>query len=55
MHVLSKNLICPDMKLTTLSGVLGCLNGSDGEEIIIDDDTISKARHCIDEMLRLGN
>ncbi|MBP3579866.1 MAG: quinolinate synthase NadA [Clostridia bacterium] len=54
-YVLSKNLICPDMKLTTLSGVLGCLNGSDGEEIIIDDDTISKARHCIDEMLRLGN
>ncbi len=54
-YVLSKNLICPDMKLTTLSGVLGCLNGSDGEEIIIDDDTISKARHCIDEMLRLGS
>ena len=54
-YVLSKNLVCADMKLTTLTGVLDCLNGKDGEEIVLDEDTISKAKHCIDEMLRLGN
>ena len=53
-YVLSKNLVCADMKLTTLTGVLDCLNGKDGEEIVLDEDTISKAKHCIDEMLRLG-
>jgi quinolinate synthase len=42
------------MKLTTLTGVLGFLETGEGEEIILDDKTISKARHCIDEMLRLG-
>ena len=54
-YVLSKNFICPDMKLTTLTGVLECLNGNDGEEIVLDNDTLQKAKHCIDEMLRLGN
>jgi quinolinate synthase len=53
-YTLSKNFICPDMKLTTLTGVLGFLETGEGEEIILDDETISKARHCIDEMLRLG-
>ncbi len=52
-YVLSKNLVCPDMKLTTITEVLSCLNGG-GEEIILDRDTIDKAKHCIDEMLRLG-
>ena len=53
-YTLSKNFICPDMKLTTLTGVLDFLKTGKGEEIILDDETISKARHCIDEMLRLG-
>ncbi len=52
-YVLSKNLICPDMKLTTLSGVLSALCDS-GEEIVLDSEIISKAKKCIDEMLRLG-
>ncbi len=52
--VLSKDLICPNMKLTTLPDVYNCLRGTFGEEILLDADTIAKAKHCIDEMLRLG-
>ena len=43
------------MKLTTIADVLHCLEGTDGEEIILDEDTRVKAKGCIDEMLRLGN
>lgn len=53
-YPLSKGCICTDMKLTTLVEILNCLNGTGGEEIILDEDTLKKARHCIDEMLRLG-
>lgn len=53
-YPLSKNIICPNMKLTTITDVLHCLTGADGEEITMDADTIAKARVCIDEMLRLG-
>lgn len=51
---LSPKLICTDMKLTTLGDVYGCLKGNAGEEIILDEDIMKKARRCIDEMLRLG-
>ena len=53
-YTLSKNFICPDMKLTTLSGVLEFLKTGIGEEIVLDEQTIKEARRCIDEMLRLG-
>ncbi len=53
-YELSKRLICEDMKLTTLGDVFGCLKGMSGEEIVLDEETMKKARHCIDEMLRLG-
>lgn len=49
-YPLSKNLICPNMKLTTLPDVLGALNGG-GEEITLDDVIMRKARVCIDRML----
>ena len=52
---LSKDLVCHNMKLTQLADVLHCLEGSDGEEITLDEDTRVKAKVCIDEMLRLGN
>lgn len=52
---LSKDLVCHNMKLTTIADVLHCLEGSDGEEITLDEDTRVKAKVCIDEMLRLGN
>lgn len=53
-YPLSKDCVCHNMKLTTIADVLHTLEGVDGEEIILDDDTIKKARVCIDEMLRLG-
>ena len=53
-YELSKELICHNMKLTTLGDVYSCLAASAGEEIVLPDDTMKKARHCIDEMLRLG-
>ena len=53
-YELSKELICPDMKLTTLPDVYNCITGQGGEEILFDGDTSEKARKCIDEMIRLG-
>ncbi len=51
---LSKGLICRDMKLTTLPDVLGCILGTAGEEIKLPEETLLGAKHCIDEMLRMG-
>ncbi|MGN1094898.1 MAG: quinolinate synthase NadA [Eubacteriales bacterium] len=53
-YPLSKELICPNMKATTLIDVYNSVRGCGGEEIILDDETIAKARVCIDEMIRLG-
>jgi len=53
-YLLSLKLICPNMKATTLYDVYNCLNGDGGEEIELDDETISSAKRCIDEMIRLG-
>lgn len=52
-YPLSKNLVCHDMKLTTLGDVLSCCRG-EGEEIILDEETRVKAKKCIDEMIRYG-
>ena len=57
---LSKRLICPNMKLTTLMDVYGSCKaiGGDGSyevsEIVMSGDLIDKAKVCIDEMIRLG-
>ena len=51
---LSKDCVCHNMKATTLMDVHRCVSGIGGERIELDDDTITKARHSIDEMLRLG-
>lgn len=53
-RILSLKLICPNMKATTLADVYNCLSGNGGEEILLDAETISKARRCIDAMIRLG-
>lgn len=53
-YLLSKNLICPNMKSTTLIDVLNCLKGQAGEEIFMDEVTIKEARKCIDKMIELG-
>ena len=53
-YVLSKNLICPNMKSTTLVDVYNTVAGAGGEEIVLDEDTMVKARKCIDKMIELG-
>ena len=53
-YVLSKNLICPNMKATSLLDVYYAVNGTGGEEILLDEETMQKARVCIDRMIELG-
>lgn len=52
-YPLSKDCVCHNMRVTTLPDVLNCLNG-EGEEIVLSSEVMEKAKHCIDEMLRLG-
>ncbi|MCL1882064.1 MAG: quinolinate synthase NadA [Oscillospiraceae bacterium] len=56
-HCLSQKLLCPNMKITTLLEVLGCVSDGDdfGEEIILDDETVASAKSCIDKMIELGD
>lgn len=56
-YILSKKILCPNMKLTTLMDVYNsCVGIDNGEafEIEMTDEEITSARVCIDEMLRLG-
>lgn len=52
-YPLSKHLICPDMKRTTLMDVLKALQGG-GLEIEMSDEVMEKASVCINRMLELG-
>ncbi len=51
-YALSKKCICSDMRLTTLVDVYNCLRGSAGEEIILPDEVMQKAKISIDAMLK---
>lgn len=53
-YLLSKHLICPDMRLTTLQDVYHAMTGRGGEEIILEESLRLKAKRAIDEMIRLG-
>lgn len=56
-YPLTKNLVCRNMKLTTLPDVYNSLmgmNNGNAFEIIMSDELIVSARKCIDEMIRLG-
>ena len=53
-YPLSKDCVCHNMRLTTLGDIYKILKDDCGEEILLDDETITKAKKCIDEMLRLG-
>lgn len=53
-YPLSKNLICSNMKATTLMDLYNTVNGIGGEEIVLDEETISKGRRCIDKMIEFG-
>lgn len=54
-YPLSKDFVCHNMQLTKLASVLHCLEGTGGEEIIMDEKTRLGAKVCIDRMLELGN
>lgn len=53
-YPLSKDVVCHNMKLTTLADVYKCVKGCGGEEITLDEDTRLAAKGCIDKMLELG-
>lgn len=53
-YPLSKDLICHNMKITTIVDVLNCVKGISGEEIVLDDDVRLGAKRCIDKMIELG-
>ena len=53
-YLLSKGLICPDMRMTTLTDVYHAMLVQGGQEICLDEGVRLKAKHAIDEMIRLG-
>lgn len=53
-YPLSIDLICSHMKCTTLMDVYNSVNGNGGEEITLDEQTISLAKKSIDKMIELG-
>ncbi|NLP48170.1 MAG: quinolinate synthase NadA [Clostridiales bacterium] len=52
---LSRKLVCPDMRVTTLNDVLNSVKGTGGEEIILPEDIIRDAAKSIEQMIRLGS
>ncbi|MDE5556615.1 MAG: quinolinate synthase NadA [Ruminococcus sp.] len=56
-YPVTKDIVCHNMKITTLPDVYSTLTGmNNGEafEILMSDELIAKAGKCIDEMIRLG-
>ena len=54
IYALSKDCVCHNMKVTTIADVLHCLEGTDGEEILLEESVRLRAKKSIDEMIRLG-
>lgn len=56
-YPVTKDIVCHNMKITTLPDVYSTLTGMNNGsafEILMEDELISKAGKCIDEMIRLG-
>lgn len=53
-YPLSKDLVCHNMKVTTLCDVYNCLAGRGGEEILMSDELITSAVKCINKMIEYG-
>ena len=53
-YPLSKDLVCNNMKATTLSDVYRCLTGEGGEEITMSEDLRRSAVKCIEKMIEYG-
>lgn len=54
-YLAKEKLVCKDMKMITPEILLCALKGECGEEITLDENLRVKAKHSIDEMLRLGD
>ena len=52
-YPLSKDLVCHNMKITTLADLLNCCKEG-GEEIVLDEQTRLAAKKCIDRMIEYG-
>lgn len=53
-HLLSKRLICPNMRICNIADVLHAVEGCGGEHIEIEENLRLAAKHPIDEMIRLS-
>ncbi len=53
-YPLSKDMVCHNMKLTTLPEVYGCITGDFGEEIELNEETRVAAVRCIERMIAYG-
>lgn len=53
-YPLSIDLVCHNMKVTTLYDIYNCLRGEGGEEIVMDADLIASAVKCINKMIEYG-
>lgn len=53
-YPLCKDLVCHNMKITTLRDVLDCCEGTGGEEITLPEDVRLQAKKCIDKMIEYG-
>lgn len=51
--VMSKKLICPDMRITNLGDVLKAVKG-EGFEVTVDEEIRLRAKKAIDKMIELG-
>lgn len=53
-YPLSKDLVCHNMKITTLPDVLNCVLCRGGEEIVLEEGIRKKAVKCIEKMIEYG-
>ncbi len=53
-HLMSKELICPNMKKTTLQSILDCLEKGE-YEVNVPESVAKNAKKALDRMLELGN
>lgn len=53
-YPLSKDLVCHNMKITTLPDVYHALIGRGGEEMVMSGELISSAVKCIEKMIEYG-
>lgn len=53
-YPLAKQCICENMKMTTLMDVYHSVKGDGGEEILMSDELIEKAKRPITRMIELG-